>query len=466
MKNPSGGSPAAALAPGPLDDAPFQFLPSRLRAYLHVAPGVLRDPPRYLLEAARRYGGIVTLSTRRVHLVSRPDYVKQVLQDNHLNYVKGLHYEVVKPVLGEGLLASDGELWRRQRRLIQPAFSHLHHAAMTAVIVQSTQEMLERWRRWEKSGQPVDARGELILLTLDILLRSMFGADVKGHEEELREAILEVERHKDLLRAFNPLKPPQWVPTPANLRLKKAIGTLDRFIYRMVDERRKRGQTGGDLASSLLFARDEESGQGMSDQQLRDELMTMIQAGHDTVSDAVNWTWYLLGKHPEIRQRLEREVDSSLEHRVPGMDDLSRLGYVTKVVHESMRLYPPGWAFARTPIQDDNIGGYHIPANSLVVLSPYVTQRLAECWEDPETFDPERFSEERSQGRPRFAYFPFGGGPRQCIGLSMGTLEALFIVTMVAQRYRLELEPEYIAALKPGFSLKPARTIFVTLRPR
>jgi cytochrome P450 len=294
----------------------------------------------------------------------------------------------------------------------------------------------------------------------------MFGADVKDHAVELREAILEVERHKDRLRAFNPLKPPQWVPTPSHQRLKKAIGTLDRFIYRMVAERRQRGEVGGDLASSLLFARDEESGQRMSDEQLRDELMTMIQAGHDTVSDAVNWTWYLLGKHPEIRQRVELEIDDALGDRVPGMEDLPRLGYVTKVIHESMRLYPPGWAFARTSLQDDNIGGHHIAANSLVALCPYVTQRMAEWWEDPETFDPERFSEERSQGRPRFAYFPFGGGPRQCIGLSMGMLETLFIVTMVAQRYRLELEPGYIAALKPGFSLKPARTIFVTLRPR
>ena len=448
--------------PGPLDDAGYRYLPGRVRSHLVVLPGVIRSPPEYFVQVARRYGGVVTLSPRRIFLVTHPDGVKHVVQDNHTNYIKGPWYKVLKPLMGDGLFSSDGDLWKRQRRLVQPAFQRKHQPMMADIISAATSGMLDRWEANASQAQAIDARGEVILLTLEILLRSMFSGDLIGHETELREAVIEYERHMDLVSAVNSVKLPAWFPTMGRRRFQSAVRTLEQFIFRVVEQRRRTQTDNGDLVSLLLWARDEETGQSMSDRQIRDELMTMLQAGHDTVSDAISWTWYLMAKHPDVRQRVEQEVDSTLGGRPARFQDLAELAYTDRVIQESMRLYPPAWVFARTPVADDVIDGYHIPAKSLVVISPYVTHRLPELWENPETFDPDRFLPERSEGRPRFAYYPFSAGPRQCVGAGLAMLEAQMIISMTAQRYQLSAAPGLTPGLKPRISLTADRTLWLT----
>jgi cytochrome P450 len=447
--------------PGPLDDAGYRFLPGRVRSHLTVLPGVMRNPPEYFVQVARRYGGVVTLSPRRIFLVTHPDGVQHVVQDNHTNYIKGPWYKVLKPLMGDGLFSSDGELWKRQRRLVQPAFQRKHHPMLATIIADATRSMLDRWEAHASRGQAIDTRGEIILLTLEILLRSMFSGDLIGYEQELREAVIEYEKHMDLVSAVNSVKLPAWFPNPGRRRFQGAVGTLEQFIFRVVDERRRTKIDNGDLVSLLLWARDEETGESMSDRQIRDELMTMLQAGHDTVSDAISWTWFLVAKHPDVRERVEREVDSTLGARPPQFEDLPGLAYTTRVILESMRIYPPAWVFARTPLEDDVIGGYHIPAKSLVVISPYVTHHLPDIWGNPETFDPDRFLPERSEGRPRFAYYPFSAGPRQCVGAGVAMLEAQMIISMTAQRYQLSATPGLSPGLKPRISLTADSTLWL-----
>jgi cytochrome P450 len=447
--------------PGPLDDAGYRYLPGRVRSQLVVLPGVIRNPPEYFVQVARRYGGVVTLSPRRIFLVTHPDGVKHVVQDNHTNYIKGPWYKILKPLMGDGLFSSDGDLWKRQRRLVQPAFQKKHHPMMAEIISSATSGMLDRWEAQAARRQAIDARGEVILLTLEILLRTMFSGDLIGYEQELREAVIEYEQHMDLVSAVNPVKLPAWFPTPGRRRFQGAVRTLEQFIFRVVEQRRRTQTDNGDLVSLLLWARDEEAGQSMSDRQIRDELMTMLQAGHDTVSDAVAWTWFLMARHPGVRQRVEQEIDAILGGRPARFEDLPELAYTDRVIQESMRIYPPAWVFARTPVDDDVICGYHIPAKSLVVISPYVTHRLPELWENPEIFDPDRFLPERSEGRPRFAYYPFSAGPRQCVGANLAMLEARMIISMTAQRYQLSVPPGLAPGLKPRISLTADRTLWL-----
>jgi cytochrome P450 len=457
-------SPSAATVgpPGPLDDAGYNFLPPRLRAQLVVLPSLMRNPADYFAQTARRYGGVVTLSPNRAYLVTDPDGVKHILQDNHTNYIKGPWYQVLRPLMGDGLFSSDGDYWKRQRRLIQPAFQRKHHPRMAGIVVDSTSRMLQRWEGHASRAEAVDGRVEVILLTLEILLRSMFSGDLIGSEQVLRDAILDCSRHMDLVGAVKIVKLLTWFRFAKRHRFQRAIRTLDDFILRVVDQRRRNQVDNGDLVSLLLWARDEQTGESMSDRQIRDELMTMLQAGNDTVADAVSWTWYLLAKHPEVRQRVELEVDSALKGRPPGFEDLPTLDYIHRVITEAMRIYPPAWVFARSAMKDDVIGGYHIPAEALVIVSPYVTHRLPGLWEDPERFDPDRFLPERSQGRPRFAYFPFSAGPRQCIGASIAMMEAQMIIAMAAQRYRLSVPPGFSPGLKPRISLTADCAIALT----
>ena len=457
-------SPSAATVgpPGPLDDAGYHFLAPRLRSTLFVLPGVMRCPPEYFVEAARRYGGVVTLSPNRIYLVTDPEGVKHVLQDNHTNYIKGPSYQVLRPLMGNGLFSSDGDYWKRQRRLIQPAFQHKHHPRMTDIIVDSTSRMLERWESKASRSEAIDGRSEVILLTVEILLRSMFSGDLIGSEEVLRDAILDCSRHMDLIGVVKIVKMLAWFRIARRHRFEQAIRTLDSFILGVLDERRRKQIDNGDLVSLLLWARDEQTGESMSDREIRDELMTMIQAGNDTVADTIAWTWYLLAKHPEVRERVESEVDSTLQGRTPGLEDLPALSYTNRVVMESMRIYPSAWGFGRTALKEDVIGGYRIPPKALVVVSPYVTHRRPDLWENPETFDPDRFLPERSQGRPRFAYFPFSAGPRKCIGAGIAMVEAPMVVAMAAQRYRLSVPAGFTPGLKTRITLTADREIALT----
>lgn len=422
---------------------------------LGVLPRFARNPLHFLLDAAIRYGPVVRLDLagRSIYLVSHPEGVKYVLQDNNRNYRKG--YDQAKPLMGEGLVTSEGEFWRSQRRLIQPFFNRQHLSEYARVMVEATQERLPRWQEAARRRQPLNFGEEMMRLTQTIIVRTMFSDDVGDQADALGKAFDQTLEHLNQV-LFSPHPILEKLPTPANRRHERALRFLDEFIYCLIEKRRQSGVDHGDLLSRLLAARDPETGEGMPDRQIRDELMTIFLAGHETTANALAWTFYLLAQHPLIEFRLLDEIQQTVGERPPAVEDLAAMPYSAMVFSEALRLYPPAWMFARHAIEEDVILGYPIPAGTMIFLSPYVTHHHPEYWENPEIFEPERFSEVRSEGRARYAYFPFGGGPRQCIGNHFAQMEAQLIMTILLQHFRVELVE--------GVKVKP--TPIATLQPR
>lgn len=408
--------------------------------------------------------GRLRLGGRPVYLVSHPDSVKYVLQDQHDRYRKGRQIRRIKPLFGEGLTTSEDGLWRRQRRLMQPVFQHRTVAALTPVITGATAAMLERWRAAADGGHGLAVEAEMIELTRTIMLQALFGSHVEGHADEVRRALaIALEAIDGRIWAWLDL--PTWVPTPRNRRLDRARRTLDSLVDRMRAEH-PRGMESRDLLSMMVSAREAKTGQPMGESQLRDELLTLLVAGHTTTAATLAWIWYLLSQHPGVARLVETELDAVLGGRPPGDHDLLALPYTRQVIDEALRLYPPTWVTARTPIEADAIGNCPIPRDSLVLLSPYVTHRHPEFWQLPETFDPERFAPSRSVGRPSYAYFPFGGGPRLCIGRSLALLEIHLIVAMVGQAYELRLLPGHWVEPRAGLTLRPRGGLLMTVARR
>jgi cytochrome P450 len=338
---------------------------------------------------------------------------------------------------------------------MQPPFTQKSVAAFASDMVGAAEAMLERWRPTAERGEPLEVHREMLRLTITVIGRTMLGmrTDGQGAEGQLVEAYAEAcEVINARLASF--LDVPLAIPTPANRRLKRAVGVIDRLVYALVEERRRAGP-GAELLSRLLEARDEETGEAMSPRQLRDEIITLFFAGHETSAGALTWTWFLLSQHPTAEAELHAELSRVLGGRAPTAADLPALAYTRMVVEESMRLYPPVWTFPRAAIADDELGGYHVPAGSLVFPAQFLTHRHPAFWEEPESFQPERFAPSRAEQRPNLAYFPFGGGPRTCIGSHFAMMETVLVLATVAQRYRLRLAP--------GHRVEP--TSIITLQP-
>jgi cytochrome P450 len=424
---------------------------------------VLRDPLDYLTESAT-YGPIVALRPGHTYLLTEPEYIKQVLQDNHANYSKGPRYRrALKPLFGNGLLTSEGETWLRQRRMIQPAFLKRHHEMFAANIVNGIRAIKERWKA--AGTAPLNLHEEMMRLTLSILLRTMFSRESAAEADEMGRAFLQAEGEMNVVHVFNPFHLPSFVPTPSRLRFDRANRSINRFIARIATERRRTGPTEEDLSALLAFACDE-AGQEMSDVQLRDEITSIIGAGHDTTLQALTWAFYLLGHHPSVMGRLTAEAIGVMGQGTPSADTPAKLPFTTMVVHETMRLYPPIWGVMRTATNADVIGGYAIPAGAGIIISPYVMHRLPALWAEPHRFWPERFSSENSAGRHRFAYFPFSAGPRQCAGGSFAILEMTLVLAMLSAAFEFELSDIREVRPKARITLKPGREIFFTVRER
>ena len=436
---------------GRLPPGPGRFIPpSDLQAIRH-------SPLHALTRIARRYGDVFQYPVGfwTIYVVIGPDGVRHVLQENNRNYTKQtFQYSLLGLVAGNGLLSSDGAFWLRQRRLAQPAFHRDRLARVGQLTVGATGAMLDRWEAIAARGEPLDIDGEMMRLTLEIVGQALFSIDLSDEADALSRAALATLDHI-ARRARYPLAPPPRIPTPGNRRFLAAIRTLDAAILALIARRRAVAGAGDDLLAMLMQARDPETGEGMDDRQLRDEIITFLIAGHETVASALVWCWYLLSMHPAVERALAAELASVLGGDLPAMDDLPRLPYTRMVVDEALRLYPPSWISTRRAIADDTIGGYRIPANALVVMSPYVTHRREETWPNPEGFDPERFTPQATAARPRFAYFPFGGGPHLCIGNTFALVEAQLIVACVAQRYRLALLPGQRIEVAPLVTLRP-----------
>ncbi len=436
--------------------------PSRLRNHslLGSASEMQQDPLKFLREA-RQYGDVVRMRFvfSDAYLIYHPDSIKHVLQENNRNYNKDLFtYKIFYPFLGRGLLTNDGESWLHQRRLMQPAFHRKRIATYGNIMTDATEKLLERWQKYVQQDSSLDIAQEMMRLTLGIVGQTLFSLDLSDETSTIGPAVTTM---LNLLcnYVYTPF-PPINIPTPRNRRLLAANRSLEQVIYRIIAERRQQNKDTGDLLSMLLSARDEETGEGMNDQQIRDELMTMLVAGHETTANTLAWTWYLLSQHPEVEQHLYREIDAVLGGSIPTLEHLPDLKYTNMVLEEALRLYPPAGIFGRKALANDELGGYRIPADSMIIISPYATQHHPDYWPDPERFDPERFTPERSAGRSHYAYFPFSSGPRMCIGSSFAMMEAQLILATIAQSYQLRMvpghpvEPQLLVTLRPKYGLR------------
>lgn len=431
-----------------------------------VLPQLRSNPIATFLEAADRYGDMVHLKAGPYHgfLLSDPADIKHVLQDNARNYHKSPLYERLRDSLGNGLLTSEDPFWLRQRRLAQPAFHRQRLATMADAMVSCTEHMLERWECAASSNETIDVVAEMMALTQSIIVRTMFSTDLGETAEVVNRTWPIINRR--IGETFWSTKLETTLPLPANVRFNQALRELDAVVYRIIAQRRQSQRDEADLLSMFLSARDDETGAGMTDRQLRDEVMTMLLAGHETTSLALSWTYYLLARHPERERQVTDEVDRVMGDRRPTFAHVDQLVWTRRVLEESLRLYPPAWGFSRLALGDDEIGGYRVAKGSIVFLIPFVIHRRPKLWPDPERFDPDRFAPERESARPRFAYIPFGGGPRGCIGNQFAMLEAQIIIAMIAQRYRIELVPHQNIRPEPLITLRPTPGILATVRKR
>lgn len=435
------------------------------RPLLGFMPEMRKNPLGFLTQLSREYPRIahIKLGPVSAYVINEPAYIKHVLTDNYKNYVKKWGYDKFAPMFGNGLITSNGDFWLRQRKLAQPAFHRQKVEGFAGLISALTQRTLDGWSRYESEGTSFQLGDELRRLAMDIICQTMFGAQTVEQATAVSAAfdILLGELYD---RLFSPLGVlGNYLPTRKNIRFNSAVTFLDKVVYGIIAERRRQNADTGDLLSMYLHAVDEVSGERMTDKQLRDEVMTVFIAGHESTANTLSWAYYLLSKFPPAERRLREEVQRVLGDRVPTVADLPNLKYLTCVIEESMRLYPPTWVQVRDAVEDDVIDGYRIPAKSLVIMSQYVVHRNPALWRDPEGFDPDRFLERKSDDRSRYSYFPFSHGPRTCIGNGFAMMEAKIILAMIVQRYHLSLVPGHPVEPDPVMTLRPRHGVKVTV---
>ncbi len=418
-----------------------------------------RDPLAFFSRVAREHGDVshFTLLGQHYYVVNEPELIREVLVVKNSSFMKGRGLQRAKTFLGEGMLTSEGEFHRRQRRLSTPAFHRERIMGYGRTMVDYATRMSDRWR----AGETIDARSEMARLTLAIAAKTLFDADVEGEADEIGVALSRLLSRFDITYlAFDFLNK---LPFPSTIRFNRARTRLDETMYRIIDERRRSGEDRGDLMSMLLLAQDDEGGGGgMSDTQVRDEAMTLMLAGHETTANAMTWTWHLLSKHPEVEAKLYEEIGD----RVPRPEDVPNLRYTEMIFAESMRLYPPAWVIGRMALQDVEIGGYTIPKKSIVIVSPYLMHHNARYYPSPEVFDPTRFTPEAKASRPKFAYFPFGGGPRVCIGEGFAWMEGVLLIATIAQKWRLRSLSDKPVPTQPVITLRPRNAVPMKLEKR
>ncbi len=432
----------------------------------HLA-AMTKDPLGLLMRVHRECGDIGRF--RLAHLVAfsvnSPDLVRQILVTNAAKYRKNTRgYRKLQVIIGRGLVTSEGDFWLRQRRIAQPAFHRQRIAGFADRMVRATLDLTDRWRDEGVDGEVIDVAEAMNRLTLRIAGETLFSTDISGEEDVIGNALAVLLDHFNFLVAA-PVPYPEYLPLPGTLRFWRARRDMDRVVHGIIAERRRDGGGQNDLLGMLMEARDEDTGEQMSDGQLRDEVVTTLNAGHETTANALTFTLYLLSKHPSVARRLEAEVDAVLGDRAPGFEDMKALPYTMQVLRESMRLYPPVWALARHPTEDDTLGGCHVPAGAYVFVSQYAVHRNPELWENPEGFDPDRFGPDR-EAPDRFAYFPFSRGSRQCIGDRFAEMETVLVLAALVRRYRFALEPGHRLELEASVTLRPSGGLRMRVTPR
>jgi cytochrome P450 len=441
--------PAGRIPPGP-----------RGSPLLGNLPELRRDPLEFLTRCSRQYGDVVRYRVLHVtaYLLSRPDYIEAVLTGSPTHFAKGRTLQAARTLLGDGLLTSEGETWRQQRRRVQPGFHREKLEAYAPFVVQCAERAIAGWR----PGETRDIAADMARLTLAIAARVIFGINLDDEAYDLAAALGVFAA--EFRRAMNTgLLVPGTLPTPSNLRMRRAVRRLDDTLLRMIADRRANGKTGNDLASELLRAQGEE-GSRITDRGVRDDLMTLLVAGHETTALALMWSWYLLSQNREAAVKLRSEIDRVLGGRRPEAADLPRLTYAESVIKEALRLYPPVWTIPRVALDDCEIGGYPIPAGSSLAVSQWVMHRDPRYFDHPDDFDPERWADGLGARLPRFAFFPFGGGPRVCVGASLAYMEAILVLTAVAQRFDMTLAPGHPVEPWPTLTLHSRHGMRMVLR--
>src|SRR5271168_3355057 len=419
------------------------------------------DPLKYFTGIVREYGDLVGLRILnfRILLINHPDHIEDVLVNHARKFSKGRVLQKNKRVFGKGLLTSEGEFWLRQRRLAQPAFHRARISGYASTMVEYTERLLHEWQ----DGEERDIHKEMMRLTLQIVGKTLFDADVERDAQDIGKSMeLLLELSANFRRT---IFIPHWVPTPTNRRMERAIRQIEKVLYRMIAEKRASGRDSGDLLSMLLAAQDED-GSRMTDQQLRDEAITLFLAGHETTANTLSWTWWLLAQNPTVEAKLHAELRTVLAGRAPSLDDLPKLVYTNHIITESMRLYPPAWGTARPAIEEHEIAGYSIPKGSGVSFAQWTVHRDARWYDAPDEFRPDRWEGDLMRRLPRFAYFPFGGGPRQCIGNAFALMEAALILATIAQQYRFRLVEEQPVVPLASITLRPRHGIRAVLEAR
>ena len=445
--------PVAATAPGPK---------LSLLGSLIYRPGGA-NPLDFFTTLARTYGDVSSyrMAGEQLFLVNEPRLIRDVLVTHSRNFTKSRGLDRSKRLLGQGLLTSEGAMHLRQRRLMQPAFHRDRVAGYGDLMVGYADRMRRAWA----DGATLDISREMNRLTLSIVGRTLFDVDVEQQAAAVGDALTAVmESFWMMMLPFAELL--ERLPVPKLRRARMARARLDAIIYRMIADRRTSGRDHGDLLSMLLAAQDEDDGGGMTDQQVRDEAMTIFLAGHETTANALTWTWYLLSTAPEVEATLHAEVGRVLQGRLPATADLPSLQYVERVVTESMRLYPPAWIIGRRAIDEYHLGEHVVPPRSILFMSPYVMHRDPRFYADPERFDPGRWTPELRAALPKFAYFPFGGGPRQCIGESFAWMELILLVATISQQWRLRLVPGHPVVTQPLVTLRAKHGMRMTVEQR
>lgn len=444
--------PAATIRypPGP-EQGFFDGLRSPLR----------QDPLGFMSRAAREYGDIVCLRffNLRTYLLFHPDQIEDVIVNNAKKFIKGRVLRANRHLFGNGLLTSEGDFWLRQRRMMQPAFHRNRIANYADTMTACATQLIESWQ----PNQRLDLHEAMMRLTLQVVGKTLFHADVQRDAPQVGENLHTLLEYTMDFRRL--LMTPRWLPTRRNLQAKRAVRNLTHIIDRIIQQRRDSNDDAGDLLSLLIHAQDED-GSRMTTQQLRDEALTLFLAGHETTASTLSWTWMLLDQNPRVEQKLHAELASVLNGRTPTLDDLPRLPYTSHVLTESMRLYPPAWAMARLAIENHQLAGYPVPKNTGIAAVSWVVHRDPRWYENPEQFLPERWEGDLLKRIPRFAYFPFGFGPRQCIGNSFALMEANLALATIAQHFRFSLLPDHPIQPLASITLRPRHGLYVQLESR
>lgn len=417
-------------------------------------PAFRRDVLGLMLESSLKFGDIVRyrLGPFVIHQLNHPEHIKYVLKDNERYDKQTFTSKMIRGITGLSLLTSDGDYWKTQRTLMQPAFAKGQMKSLVSSMVGATEEMLSRWRTAPVDSS-IDISSEMMRLTYTIVERTLFGSRPGQELPEIEAAMFTILEHT-YARLQNGGILPQWLPLRSNRAFHAAISALERRVDQIVAAHRETADPRDTLLARLLDARDTESGASMNDRMLRNEAITLLSAGHETTANALTWFWYLLSKHPAAADRVEAEVRQTLKEGDFNFETLERLEYTRCCLMESLRLYPPIWAIVRRAVEEDEIGGFQIRKNSRIVISTHTVHRLPGLWDDPEAFRPERFERSASATRHHYSYLPFGGGPRVCIGQHFAMIEALIIIALVIREYRLRITPGFEPLVDPGITLR------------